>query len=115
MMSAGSAAYSAKGRASPVAGSRLVVTGWSGGLLQLAVADRLAVGEAGVETVPVRDLRFPQLPAQEHQAVAVQGVEVEQAGVEVLDQAAAPMDGAHAVGDQLGQGVVALLEPAQVQ
>src|SRR2546422_8620226 len=102
MVSAVSAAYAENGRAPPVVGRAVVVTWvsprWSlKGLVQLAVADGLPVGESGVERVPVRDLGFPQLPAQEHQPVAVQRVEIEQPLVQVLDQAPAAMDRAHPV------------------
>src|SRR5262249_40458236 len=63
-----------------------------GALLQLAGVERQAPREAALQRMPVVDFGLVALPAQEHETIAAQRVEVEQADVEILDQAAAAMD-----------------------
>src|SRR5690349_5559168 len=54
--------------------------------LQPGFLDLLPAREAVLERVPVRDLGLAHLPAQEHQPVAHERVEVDEAAIDVLHQ-----------------------------
>src|SRR5215831_4663006 len=109
--SAGSAAYSENGRASD-RGSETSV------FIQPSVVglclERLPLRVTAVERVPVRHLVLAELPAQEHQPIAGQRVEIHQALVEILDHAAAAMDPGDVLGDRIGQRVALIVELSQL-
>src|SRR5262245_20414142 len=107
MTSAGSAAYSENGRASD-RGSETTV------FIQPSVVglclERLPLPVTTVERVPVRHLVLAELPAQEHQAITGQRVEIHEAFVEILDHAAVAMDPGDVLRDRIGQPVALVVE-----
>src|SRR5204863_9599333 len=59
-------------------------------------SQRLPLGEAFVEAVPVFNRRLAVLPAEVHDLPVPQVGKVDEPGVEVLDDAAEPLDAVHA-------------------
>src|SRR5262252_5912679 len=109
--SAGSAAYSENGRASD-RGSETTV------FIRASVVrfclEGLPLPVTAVERVPVRHLVLAELPAQEHQTIAGQRVEIHQALVEILDHAAVAMDPGDVLGDRIGQLVALIVELSEL-
>src|SRR6266568_1342943 len=83
------------------------------GLLELAAIEGLAAGEATLERVPVCDLGFAELPAQEDEPVPGERVEVQQPAIQVLEDAAPAADRLDPLRELLAQGVAATLEPLE--
>src|SRR5262249_38181191 len=83
--------------------------------LQPGFLDLLATGEAVLERMPVRHLGLAHLPAQEHQPVAHQRVEVDQAAVEILHQHALRVQLLDALADRFAEPPPLLLERAELE
>src|SRR5262245_27870951 len=82
--------------------------------LQPGFLDLLAAGEPVLERVPVRHLGLRDQPAQEHQSVPHQRVEVHEPTVEVLEHDALGVQLLHAPADRLAEAAALLLQRAQL-
>src|SRR5205814_2342820 len=107
--SAGSGAYSENGRAAE-SGRVSVADTARLRLFELALVERLARGVSAVQRVPVLDGRLAQLPAEKDEAIAGQRVEVDQAAIEILHQAAGAVDRVDLPRERLGQAVAPLAQ-----
>src|SRR6185436_3106091 len=83
------------------------------GLLDLAL-QRLPLLEAPVERMPVRDFALAELPAQEHEPVSRQRVEVDQPLVEILHHAAVAVNCGDLAGDDVFQRRPLVVEAREI-
>src|SRR3989442_6144316 len=82
--------------------------------VQRRARQRPAPGKPAVQRMPVRDFRLAELPAQEDQTVSGERIEVDEATLQVLDHAPAPMDAVDAVTDALDQRLAARAQRLQL-